>query len=82
MEFSKLALSLETNIAQKQGKRSHEYMAYMAFQIMNEYIARTGKGKELVQHSKELIQLAHQTHFHQHDYYPSMLYQLASFTDE
>ena len=42
---------------------------------------RGGKGKELVGQTEELIRLAHHAHYHQHDEYPKMLWNLAELAN-
>ena len=67
IEEDKQWLELRKNVAQQEGKQSHHYMNKMCWEISVEERTWGGKQKELVEQSGELMQLAHQTHYHQHD---------------
>ena len=53
----------------------------MAMEIELEWREDSGRTRELVFQTERLIESAHQSRFHQNEWYPVMLYYLASLAD-
>ena len=81
IEEEKQWLELRKDVAQQEGKHSHQYMDKMYWEISVEERTNGGKRKELVDQTEELIRLAHHAHYHQHDEYPKMLENLAALAE-